>query len=49
MYMPEGTIERFLQEGHNLLVPLTQIPRRATQNAKQIRDEFASYFYTLRH
>nr|CAI5856057.1 unnamed protein product [Callosobruchus analis] len=49
MYMPEGTIERFLEEGQNLLVPLTQTPKRATQNAKQIRDEFASYFYALRH
>ncbi|KAJ8963591.1 hypothetical protein NQ314_005532 [Rhamnusium bicolor] len=49
MYVPKGTIERLIQEEQNLLLPLTQTPRRPTEKAKRIRQEFAAYLYSLRH
>lgn len=45
MYMPEGTIDRILNE-QNLLTPLQQTPRRSTDNARGIRNEFADYFFS---
>lgn len=49
MYMPEGTIQRLLHEEQTLLLPLNKTPRRPTQNAKEIREEFAAYCYSLMH
>lgn len=47
--MPEGTIQRLLHEEQTLLLPLNKTPRRPTQNAKEIREEFAAYCYSLMH
>ncbi|CAH1969962.1 unnamed protein product [Acanthoscelides obtectus] len=44
MYMPEGNIYNVLQE--QPLRSLDQIPIRATENAREIRNEFASYLYS---
>lgn len=49
MYMLEGTLNHILTEKQNLLPPLQQTPRRSTDNAREIRDEFANYFYSRTH
>lgn len=48
LYIPEGMINRIAQEQQNVLVPLEQTPRRPTENARQIRDEFSRYFFLRR-
>lgn len=48
MYMPEG-IDRILTGQQNLLTPLQQTPRRSTDKAREIRDEFANYFNSRTH
>lgn len=44
MYMPEGNIDNVLEMQQ--LRSLDQIPIRTTENAREIRNEFASYFYS---
>ncbi|CAK1582633.1 unnamed protein product [Parnassius mnemosyne] len=44
MYMPEGNIDNVLEEQQ--LRSLDQVPIRTTENAREIRNEYASYFYS---
>ena len=41
IYMPEAN--HIPDEQQNCLMPLEQVPRRSTENAREIRDEFANY------
>ncbi|KAJ8929350.1 hypothetical protein NQ314_017969 [Rhamnusium bicolor] len=48
LYMPEGILDQIAEE-NNILRPLEQIPRRSTETARDIRVEFANYFYLRKH
>lgn len=44
LYMPDGNLNIILNEQH--LRSLDQFPIRTTENAREIRKEYASYFYS---
>lgn len=48
MYMSEGIIDHISHERQSILTPLGQTPRRPTENAREIRDEFSTYFFLRR-